>query len=388
MNMEKVSSLLNALQEQQMELCEKDSNNLKDHIVYWNLLRRESTLLCAARKKGITKIGIQAVPPSSVCEQLAREAIGMEIMLKSLETSEFGSESWSLTETSREMYNSEPVETLKKEGVTIRVIFDKKTENAMLYTLWKSVYKYVDGTWGKYKGGVDCSGIYIEEEEKVYYVNFKDEAKKYSELGVWAVMVQGKLLTDFELVTSSTDTTSCVSTSESLLETVGVYKENTSRTSSTSTVSTVAQTTLYQESGQKCKRSYKEDFVETRGGRRKRKHTTTNSIVTTSGAYSGGTTNYRPSGDTNNSHLLSNTPVVILSGTANQLKCLRFRLRKFPGLYARCSTTWQWLDRDGVSRTDSHRLSVSFDSTSQRENFIQTAALPDGVTYTTAYMPC
>ncbi|ADJ96355.1 E2 protein [Phocoena phocoena papillomavirus 4] len=387
--MEKVSSHLSALQEEQMDLCDKDSRNLIDHIKYWGLLRREQVILCAARKRGMSKVGLQAVPPAKVCEEMARQAIAMQMVLTSLQGSVYGNEPWSLCETSSEMYNSEPQETFKKGGVSVRVTFDGDANNEMLYTMWGSVYRCVEGIWRKEEGGVDHNGIYTRYEgHKSYYIDFGEEAQKYSSLGAWAVRLRGELLTDSELVTSSTDskTTQSACTKKPLPGPVGPHPEDPATTARTPDVSPITKawqpwTSTPTKGGQG---PHKKEALGLGRLGEQGEHPP----VAAAGPVHCGLSTDRSFGSTCDSDTDCNLPVIIYKGTANQLKCFRFRIRQHcKGIYCNLTTTWQWLGNDGVSRTNNHRIIVAFENCCKRGLFMKTVVLPEGVTYKTAYMP-
>nr|WDS49640.1 MAG: E2 protein [Neophocaena asiaeorientalis asiaeorientalis papillomavirus 1] len=386
--MEKVSSHLSALQEEQMELCDKDSTNLSDHVKYWSLVRREHIILCAARKRGMSRVGIQAIPPASVCEEMARQAIGMQMAIASLQNSCFGTEPWSLCQTSSEMYKTEPQDTFKKNGVSVRVTFDGDVNNEMLYTMWGFVYRYAEGTWRKEEGGVDHAGVYtVYGEQKTYYVDFGKEAEKYSSLGVWEVRLRGELLTDSKLVTSSSGTSKAQTTcaQKPLPGPAGPPYEDSPRPASTPGVSPITKAWQpWTSTPTKGKQGPHQETTVGHGGHRKQgKHPANDP-----GPIRCGIANNWSCGDTSDSDTDCNLPVIIYKGTANQLKCFRFRIRKYcKGIYCNLTTTWQWLGKDGVTRTNNHRIVVAFEDCKKRQQFLGTVVLPEGVTFKKAFMP-
>lgn len=202
--MENLSERFNVLQDQLMNIYESAAETLESQIEHWQILRKEAVLLYFARRKGVTRIGYQPVPTLAVSEAKAKEAIGMVLQLQSLQKSEYGTEPWSLVDTSAETYRSAPENYFKKGPMPIEVIYDKDADNANLYTMWKFVY-YVDedDNWHKSESGVNHTGLYFMQGNfRHYYVLFADDARKYSATGHWEVKVNKE--TVFTPVTSST----------------------------------------------------------------------------------------------------------------------------------------------------------------------------------------
>ncbi|ANZ90233.1 E2 protein [Bos taurus papillomavirus 16] len=73
------------------------------------------------------------------------------------------------------------------------------------------------------------------------------------------------------------------------------------------------------------------------------------------------------------------TPVLLFRGGANQLKCARYRwLRQYAHLFLAISKTWGWVGAVGLGA--SSRLLLAFESTTQRNQFLDTVPMPPGVT--------
>ena len=126
--MESLTERFDAVQENLLELYESGSDNIEDQILYWNLMRKEGVLFYYARQKGITRLGLQHVPSLAVSEFKAKQAIMMTLQLESLKNSEYGSEKWTMQDTSLELYNTEPQHTFKKEDrllMYIMIIMNK-----------------------------------------------------------------------------------------------------------------------------------------------------------------------------------------------------------------------------------------------------------------------
>ncbi|ADQ39302.1 E2 [Macaca fascicularis papillomavirus 2] len=202
--METLSERFHALQEKLMEIYESGKNTIAAQIEHWQLLRQEQVLLHFARKRGVTRLGYQPVPNLAITEQKAKDAIGMGLLLQSLEKSPYGGESWSLVDTSLETFRSPPQQCFKKGGQEVEVRFDGDPENIMLYTSWQHIY-FQDShdSWQKVQGQVDYDGLfYFDGPVKVYYVTFGTDAKRYGKTGLWEVVYNKDII--FAPVTSST----------------------------------------------------------------------------------------------------------------------------------------------------------------------------------------
>ena len=202
--METLSERFNVLQDKLMNIYEAAEQTIEAQIAHWQLLRQEAVLLYFARRKGVTRLGYQPVPPLAISEAKAKQAIGMVLQLQSLQKSEFGKEQWTLVDTSIETYKNVPEDHFKKGAIPVEVIYDNQPENANMYTMWNYVY-YMDSEdmWHKTTSGVNHIGIYYTQGTfKHYYVVFADDATRYSATGQWEVKVNKELV--FAPVTSST----------------------------------------------------------------------------------------------------------------------------------------------------------------------------------------
>ena len=188
--MEELTRRFDVLQDQLMRHYESESESLQDQINYWETVRKESALLHYARQQGISKLGLQPVPALVVSEYNGKQAISISLTLQSLLKSPFGKETWTLPETSAELINTEPKNTLKKHGFTVTVWFDHEKQNAMQYTNWNSIYyQDYDNVWHKVKGEVDYNGLYFTEPsgDRAYFKIFAQDAEMYSKTGEWTV---------------------------------------------------------------------------------------------------------------------------------------------------------------------------------------------------------
>nr|WPK29457.1 MAG: E2 protein [Varecia variegata papillomavirus 2]WPK29463.1 MAG: E2 protein [Varecia variegata papillomavirus 2] len=72
-----------------------------------------------------------------------------------------------------------------------------------------------------------------------------------------------------------------------------------------------------------------------------------------------------------------NTPVVLLKGESNRLKCWRYRCRhKWSNLYYRVSSGFSWLGEDACK--GDARMLFAFAGLGQRQNFLDTVTFPPG----------
>ncbi|ABU86870.1 regulatory protein [Canis familiaris papillomavirus 4] len=204
--METLKKRLDAIQNGLMTLYEEGSNRLSDQVLHWNLCRQENVLLHFARKSGVLRLGIQPVPPLRATAERAKQAIEQQLTLQSLQDTPFADEQWTLQDTSRERWTSEPQGCLKKGASVVEVYFGGDKGNGMHYTLWKDVY-YVDcdDKWRKVKSQVDLQGIWFWENGcKRYYVDFGEEDKKYGDSGRWDVYHNNEKICPSDSVTSTT----------------------------------------------------------------------------------------------------------------------------------------------------------------------------------------
>ncbi|AFA26576.1 E2 [Tursiops truncatus papillomavirus 5] len=390
--MEPLCSRLDALQEGQMDLIEKDNGNLKDILQYYSLLRTEAMLLYAANERGIGKVGFTVVPKKKACEANAKNCIRLHLAVSSLLNSSYASEPWFLSQVSIELYDTPPKETFKKQGVTVCVVFDDDDKNCMEYTCWKKIYyELLNKTWVCVEGKVCNEGLYFDVEgSRHLYVDFKVEAARYGTGKHWTVLCDGQPITDCTLV-SSTCTSPALGdtilppTGQDQADTGGRQRKRKAQRRgpppspppSPPTPPPPSPTpppvppqppapreTVYPKGG---------DFGTT--------------ADTASGA-AGGPCGGHSDCDCDSGpgkRLRANTaiPCLLIAGGANQVKCLRHKFKVFhKNLYKKCSTTWSW-----VGDTPRHRICVAFEDPTQRALFLDCVALPQSVTVAPVDLP-
>nr|WDS49658.1 MAG: E2 protein [Neophocaena asiaeorientalis asiaeorientalis papillomavirus 4] len=394
--METLCQRLDALQEAQMDLLEQDTGNIQDICKYLSLLRKEAILICAANKKGLKKLGLTVVPPQRVCEANAKDAIHLHLMVCSLQSTQYGEETWLFSDLTHGMLSTKPKDTFKKGGQRVTVYFDGDESNCMEYVLWSKLYLPLeDGGWTTATSGVDTYGIYmITGEGKEYYTSFSDEAHKYGSNGKWKVLFKGKEITDCTIVSSTTcglgnergsntSISACAGGSEDapdralpvdrgLKRPVPLPQPIPEKPLCTTTPPPSPETGQQQDTGTRVPltgNSCGQQYWELGGGR-----------PSDSDSDCGPCKRPRTEPD---------IPSLLITGGPNQLKCLRFRLKKqHRKSYYRCSTTWCWVSEDGLTRVGNHRIFVSFTSEEQCKLFEDTIPLPKGVCSMRVFLPC
>lgn len=353
-----------------MDLWDKDSQALGDHVEHWSLLRREATLLTAARVSGVSRAGYTVVPALAACEAKAKNAIKMHLLLKSLQETQFSREPWTLAQTSAEMWSAVPIDTFKKDGYNVEVIFGHEEDNKMQYTVWGSVYvPGVDGAgWQKVSSVVNSVGVhYTAWGNTVTYVDFSQESDLYGGQGAWEVRRDGNVIYSHDPVTSSTD--SCCQP---------ILESSDNNTSDTTT-----------DSVDLGPRTQKE---KSRGGRIRWPLTSTPTTLPV--AYRQPDTNSDSDCDNRRTWgqrgdcLCGGSPVIVLKGEPNQLKCMRYRLtRNHRHSFVDISSTWCWSSAPRTAGGTRGRVTVIFESEQQRDQFRSRVPVPRGVKCVLGYMP-
>nr|QYI89633.1 E2 early protein [Bos taurus papillomavirus 9]QYI89639.1 E2 early protein [Bos taurus papillomavirus 9] len=395
--MDSLEARFESVQEQLLQIYETDSQTLEVAITYWSLIRREHALYYRARQEGKTRLGLYPVPPSRVSEKKAKDAIKIYLHLQSLQQSEFANLKWSLVDTSLENFLAAPENTFKKKGQLVTVVYDSDANNSMVYTAWREIY-YVDekDTWRRTHSQVDHDGIFYEDAQgnKVYYVNFHDDAALYSNLGRWEVHFENHVL--------SPPVTSSVSG--------GPAKHRRPQAGDHSPGHTSAAAGQYTgDSGQRHTRSRSRSRSRSRtptrptsgGPPRKRGRgggTHTGGSPTEVRRHPGGTPpptaeqvgvrHRTPERKTASrlTHLIEEAfdpPILLLQGAANTLKCFRRRAtHSHPHRFLCMSTSWTWASKTSTLKSG-HRMLVAFSNFDQRTNFLANVHLPKGVTAVT-----
>ncbi|AAA79425.1 regulatory protein E2 [Human papillomavirus 28] len=365
--METLANRLDVCQDKMLELYEKDSNKLEDQIMHWQLMRVENALLYKARECGLTHIGHQVVPPLSVTKAKARSAIEVHVALLQLQESAYAQDSWTLRDTSREMWDTVPKKCWKKRGVTVEVRYDGDETKSMCYVHWRDIFtqNYSDDKWVKVAGHVSYEGLYyIHEGEQTFYVKFKDDAYVYGETGKWEVHVGGKVIHHhaFDPVSSTRE-----------IPAAGPLC--TGDTTKASTETSVGATEGPQQKRQRLETLNWEQ--------QQRQYPQTPSTQTTERASQPLDVTRTSDCDTTCPYTVGHpsdpdcAPVVHLKGDPNCLKCFRYRLHKGKRkLYCKTSSTWRW---SCESENQAAFVTIWYTSYSQRNEFLSTVKVPPGI---------
>lgn len=427
-----------------MDIYEKGGHKLEDQIDYWLLNRKENALLFYAKQKGYKTLGLQPVPPLLVSKEKASIAIEMHLLLCSLQDSEYGTLPWTITDTSREMYESKPEKTFKKRGVHVRVLYDDMQSQQVEYVCWLEVYFWDcdNAKWGCGSSGVDAHGVFWTlKGQKKYYENFDKDANKYGKTGCWTVNFKNET---FRFSTSASpvgkpvsaaandstdgrapDEPGCPQEAEApvcakrqadgathcgeaprLGEQQGEHRppEKRRRASSASegergqhgkqrvwgrrqdcapssgSVHTEPTCTPVQLLQQQQQQQQRQQHKKQQLHEQQQQQQDRDEQEEDEAGVVGDPGVHLSGGNTTQP-ASTPLPVAVLSGNANQLKCYRYRLNKrHRDLILYISTTWYWTSNSGQHKTA--KITVMFKSTACRDMFKKKVVLPKGVTIT------
>ncbi|ANZ90241.1 E2 protein [Bos taurus papillomavirus 17] len=418
-----------AVQSALMDIYETAEQTIETQIKHWELIRRENVLLYSARQHNLSRLGFRPVPPLKVSENKAKEAIGISLYLQSLKNSPFGTERWTLQDTSSENFNNSPSGTFKKNPRLATVVYDNNPMNAMEYPVWGNIYLLSDDdVWHKYVSSVDYDGVFYTDEHgnKVYYVQFADDAQMFSKLGQWEVT--------FANTVFSAPVTSSQSSSRPPGGPDTSQRENTQGSSPSSS-------TAHRPESQSSWRSASRGSPETSEGRQSRNRHRHSRSRTRSRSRSresepnsvrsrsyrsrsrsresrsssaggdrlsdrgrgrqrpepGGRTPPAPwevgqrsrtpsrKSQTRLEQLISEArdpPIILVRGPQNTLKCWRNRSKhRWSGYFQSMSTTFNWICSTSHQRASGSRMLISFNSVQQRELFLKHVKFPKNTTH-------
>lgn len=382
---ESLSARFAAQQEVQLSLIEKESTDLRDHITYWDAVRKENVIAFYAKKEGYSNLGLQPLATTAVSEHRAKQAIKIQLLLESLIKSPYGNETWTLGEVSAELLNSEPKNCFKKGGFIVTLLIDNDPKNIYPYTCWEYIYyQDVNNDWHKVMGQVDHNGLYFKEHtgDIVYFVVFQPDVLKYGKTGEWTVKFKNKTIlapvtsssrTFFEPSTSQT--TEQPSTSNTTYGPESPRRRQQAREDTESPTST--------SSGLRLRRR-KRGESPTSSTRVKKSRLGADSAPTPSevGSRSHSVARYGLSRLGRLQEEARDPPVALLTGHPNNLKCWRNRCnQKYGHLYLCCSSVFRWLGHD-CEKTETSKVLVAFKDLTQRQLFLETVTLPKGTEVT------
>lgn len=392
--MEAAVERLRAAQEVQMDLIEKMSCRLQDHVSYWSAVRNENTLLYAARKAGLKTLGHWPVPSLAASANRARDAIKMQQLCAELAKTEWGEEMWSLADASLERYHAPPEYCLKKGARVVEVTYDDDVANTFWHTVWTVLYLRTEEGWSAATGGTDGEGLYYQtvDGERTYYHFYGSDPHLSSPPTKWEVK-------DKDMVyVSSTSPSPSPSSSPHFSETpdggsgssCGHHGDHRSGSSSGGTHHSNLPSRRVFTGGPGTIRSplsTAHAFVTSAGSSQR--------IPTPSDLQSArAPTPERapespeaPSPDSSQESAESSTPIfggtqpcLLLTGGSNQVKCHRHKCKRYHRRkYGHMTTTFWFVGEQGSQRLGQASLLVTFVSTEQRQSFMRDISHPRGI---------
>ncbi|ATQ38389.1 E2 [Gammapapillomavirus 13] len=388
MNQADLTRRFDALQDELLTLIESGSDDLSTQIRHWELNRKINVTMYYGRKEGYKNFGLQQLPAPQVSEYNAKLAITMQILLKSLATSQYKSEPWSLTDTSTEVLLTPPKNCFKKFGYQVKVTFDDDPDNYMLYTNWDAIYyQDLQDIWHKVPGGVDHNGLYYDDVtgERNYFLLFQPEAERYGKSGIWTVQYKNTTLSS--IVTSSSKYSSAGYSGEYTADSGGYSspEEGTSRRSQEASSRSSGQPTSTSEVGRRRRKQGESGTERSTGGvPRKRQRPTS----APSPEEVGGRHQSLPRTGLSRLRRLEeearDPPLLLIKGPPNTLKCWRFRCNNRCGhLFTSISTVFKWTSDDYCNNPlqANGRMLISFKDLQQRQKFITHVNFPRHTSY-------
>lgn len=384
--MEKLEARFDAVQEKILDLYEQGSDQLEDQIKYWELVRHEGAIEFCARKQGFNKLGMHTVPSSIGAESKAKSAIAMQMRLKSLLESQYGSLPWTLQDTSLEMVKrTEPEGMLKKHGHSVEVLYDDTEDNLVSYMVWGDLYgQDEEGQWQHYHSDVDYYGVYFTDMcgDKVYYEKFDVDSQRFGQLGRWTVKYKQKTFTSCPDSSSS---------KEANLPEQPTRKRKRSWKDTTEPETPVRATDLHTPRSPRHPASCKPGGRGLREQHRRRQQQGERASPQRPSPEAWPTVEEarrRPEGPSgscgpSDQRILpdsGHSPIILVKGPTNALKCWRNRLRRRPFRpFTSISTAFSWVGDSGGDGIGN--MLIGFSDTSQREFFISSVPLPRGSIY-------
>lgn len=380
--MERLRERLERVQDQLLTLYEKNSDDLNDQIEHWKLVRQENVLLNAARRHGLTRVGLIPVPSRVVTETRGKAAIEMQLTLESLAKSPYAKEPWTLSQTSREAWTQPPELCLQKGPQTVTVTYDNDSSNQNEYTAWNYIYyQDEDDKWNKVTGHVDYYGMYyFQGPLKRYYLTFEEDAARYGTSGQWEVSYKNQVF--FPVSSTTPDSPGLLDPGSG-----GQKKRRAQDPLSSPSTPSPSSSQRVQASPGRRRRSARgrQPRGRQRSGRRKQAvpggSEKEGPVLPEEVGRRSQTLGRRPGSRL--SRLIQEArdpPVVLIGGGANNLKCLRYRLtKKYSKLFAFVTSTFKWVGFEGGSSSgEGHRIMISFLDSKQQQTFLREVPIPKG----------
>lgn len=351
---------------------------MSEQLRYWTLAKKIALIEHHARQNKYKSLGLHPIPALQVSEHNAKAAIKMLILLRALEQSPYSREQWTLQDTNKELVlDTTPKDTFKKQPFMVEVQYGENVDDTVIYTQWQHIYYMdLDSNIDKTEGIVDINGLCYDDKygERVYFKLFAEEATQFG-TNIWTVRYKNTTISS--VVSSSTDirsgsrryspaTTAIDTSAGETTRGTGGAADTQERPSSTTT-ETARRRRRRRRSGEQ---------GESTPTKRSRLGT-----APTPGEVGQGHTTVPATGLGRLGRLQAEArdpPALIVTGPANGLKCWRYRLKKYSGLFQDCSTVWKWVT---ATSTEAHKMLVVFRSEAQRHTFVQSVKLPKTCTF-------
>lgn len=343
------------------------------------------------RQEGYKSFGLQQLPTLQVSEYNAKIAISIGLLLKSLAKSPYAHEKWSLSDTSAEVILTPPKNCFKKGGFTVEVQYDNDPQNISVHTNWNHIYyQDLEERWHKVPGDVDHNGLFYKDHlgEIVYFHLFSPDADLYSKTGQWIVKFKNTTISSI-VTSSSKQSTSGYSARHSAVSSRCSSPEegpSTRRPKTSSQESSgCSPSSSSVGSGRRRKQREPESQRDSGGNSRKRRRSISLGVAAEEVGQ-----RHRSVPREGLSRLERLTeeardpPLILLKGSANNLKCWRFRCNnRYGHLFSKISSVFRWID-DYNNNDENYlasRLLIAFTDTLQRQRFLSTVTFPRGTSY-------
>lgn len=391
---------LDAALETQMECIEKDSADVADHVDYWGAVRTEYSLKYVARKQNMNRLGLHQVPTAGISAAKAKEAIEMQLLCKSLLNSCWAKNNWRLQDVSWERYTTPPKHFIKKDPYIVEVMFDNDPANKAWYTLFRTCLSLTENGWFETTCEADEKGCFYMDADRqpVYYVWFQEDADKFGPHGVYEVLNPTSVSSSSVDIVNEVDgqppEDSCVRHTGSATGDLGGgpaepyggrpgHSQGSGGSEFDPATGVSSSFTVSRRSNcSKRKRSQSPH----RGARDPicippRPSSKEAVSVPLERVQKGPTQANADSSSASPSVTVAGAPVpcLLLSGTVNNVKCLRWRIKKSHGKkFCNISTTYQYCG-EGSARVGSAMVQVTFQTFRQREVFMSLVTIPSAV---------
>lgn len=394
-----------------MACLENGSNSLVDHIKYYAAVRQENALMFAARRAGVKTVGICPVPSLQASAARAKSAIEMQMMCQELLGTVWGKDSWSLSDVSQEMFMAPPSFCFKKGPRIIEVTYDGDENNKNWYTAYNLLYIRGESGWNFATGGADGEGLfYTMNGVRTHYLWFREDAARYSTRGTWQVVDRDQI---YQCAVSST---SCDSSRDAVDGADDGADEGNSEGANTGETPLAAQpnTGAGFSSGPGAIRNSQSRVRGSLGANPyplplrsglslctppaspvpsplslvlERESEITEAPPSPDSSHNPPPVISDPEGPGTDAQegfqLFSKaekTYCLLLSGGANCVKCLRWRLKRYHrGRFKTITTTWWATGNEGFERKGDATILVTFCSWEQRRCFMDIVSIPTGV---------